>query len=70
MSHDVKLERLFDALPEVVLGGFTALQAQKELYADAPGWIVESECDLRAGGRRAIGFGLGHAVAARVADRL
>jgi uncharacterized protein YndB with AHSA1/START domain len=57
VSHDVKLERLFDALPEVVFGGFTALQAQKELYADAPGWKVESECDLRVGGRWTIGFG-------------
>jgi uncharacterized protein YndB with AHSA1/START domain len=57
VRHDLKLERLFGASPEIVLGGFTALQAQKELYADTPGWIVESERDLRVGGRWTIGFG-------------
>ena len=57
MNHDVKLERLFDASLEVVFGGFTALHAQKELNADAPGWIVESECDLRVGGQWTIGSG-------------
>jgi uncharacterized protein YndB with AHSA1/START domain len=31
--------------------------AQGELYAHAPGWIVESECDLRVGGRWTITFG-------------
>jgi hypothetical protein len=58
VSHDRKLERLFDASPEVVSGGFTGLQAQKELYADAPGWIVESECGLRveASGRSCSGL--------------
>ena len=49
MSDDRKLERLFDAAPEVVFGGFTGLQAPKERYADAAGWIVESECGLRLG---------------------
>jgi len=50
VSHNLEPERLFDALPEVVFGEFTGLQAQKELYAYAPDWIVESECDLRVGG--------------------
>ncbi len=54
MSHELKLERLFDAWPEAVFGEFTGLQAQKGLYADAPDWIVEAECDLRVGGRRTI----------------
>jgi uncharacterized protein YndB with AHSA1/START domain len=49
VGHDLKPERLFDASPEIVFGGFTGLQTQTELYADAPGWIVESECDLRVG---------------------
>ena len=31
--------------------GFTGLQAPKERYADAAGWIVESECGLRLGAR-------------------
>jgi uncharacterized protein YndB with AHSA1/START domain len=57
VSHDLKLERLFDAAPEVVFDVFTDPQAQKELYADAPDWIVEAECDLRVGGRWTIAFG-------------
>ena len=57
MRHDLKLERLFDAAPEVVFDAFTDPQAQKQLYADAPDWIVESQCDLRVGGRWSITFG-------------
>lgn len=57
MSHELRLERLFDAAPEVVFDAFTDPDAQKELYADAPDWIVESECDLRVGGRWSIAFG-------------
>jgi uncharacterized protein YndB with AHSA1/START domain len=57
VSYDLKLERLFDAAPEVVFDAFTDPQAQKELYADAPDWIVEAECDLRVGGRWTIAFG-------------
>jgi hypothetical protein len=78
VSDDLKLERLFDASPGVVFGGFTGLQAPKEHYADAPGSIVESECGLRvgarawdefAGGCPSILHGPGRAVAARVTDR-
>jgi uncharacterized protein YndB with AHSA1/START domain len=57
MSHDVKLVRAYDAAPEVVFDAFVDPDAQKELYADAPDWIVESECDLRVGGRWTIAFG-------------
>jgi len=57
MSHELRLERVFDAAPEVVFDAFTDPDAQKELYADAPDWIVESECDLRVGGRWTIAFG-------------
>ncbi len=57
MRHDLKLERLFDAAPEVVFDAFTDPQAQKQLYADAPDWIVDAACDLRVGGRWTIAFG-------------
>jgi uncharacterized protein YndB with AHSA1/START domain len=57
VSHDLRLERLYDAAPEVVFDAFIDLDAQKELYADAPDWIVEAECDLRVGGRWSIAFG-------------
>ena len=57
MSHDLRLERLYDAAPEVVFDAFTDPDAQQELYADAPDWIVEAECDLRVGGRWTIAFG-------------
>jgi uncharacterized protein YndB with AHSA1/START domain len=51
------LERVFDAAPVVVFDAYTDPDAQKDLYADAPDWIVESECDLRVGGRWNITFG-------------
>jgi uncharacterized protein YndB with AHSA1/START domain len=57
LSHDVRLERVYDAAPEVVFDAFTDPDAQKELYADAPDWVVEAECDLRVGGRWSIAFG-------------
>jgi uncharacterized protein YndB with AHSA1/START domain len=57
VSHDLRLERWYDAAPEVVFDAFTDPDAQKELYADAPDWIVEAECDLRVGGRWTIAFG-------------
>jgi uncharacterized protein YndB with AHSA1/START domain len=57
VSHDLRLERVYDAAPEVVFDAFTDPDAQKELYADAPDWIVEAECDLRVGGRWTIAFG-------------
>jgi uncharacterized protein YndB with AHSA1/START domain len=57
VSHELRLERLYRAPPEVVFDAFVDPVAQKELYADAPDWIVESECDLRVGGRWSISFG-------------
>ena len=57
MSHDLRLERVYDAAAEVVFDAFTDPDAQQALYADAPDWIVESECDLRVGGRWSIAFG-------------
>lgn len=57
MRHDLTVERVFDAPVEVVFDAFTDPRAQRELYADAPDWIVESECDLRVGGHWRISFG-------------
>ena len=57
MSFDLRLERTYDAAPEVVFDAFTDPEAQQELYADAPDWIVEATCDLRVGGRWSIAFG-------------
>ena len=57
MSFDLRLERTYDAAPEVVFDAFTDPEAQQELYADAPDWIVEATCYLRVGGRWTIAFG-------------
>jgi len=57
VSHALTVERVVDATAEVVFDAFTDPDAQKELYADAPDWVVESECDLRVGGRWRISFG-------------
>jgi uncharacterized protein YndB with AHSA1/START domain len=57
VSRDLRLERVFDAPPEVVFDAFTDPDAQRELYADEPDWVVEAECDLRVGGRWTIAFG-------------
>lgn len=57
MSFDLRLERVYDAPPEMVFDAFTDPNAQQELYADAPDWIVQSVCDLRLGGQWTITFG-------------
>ena len=57
MTHDLRVERVYDAAPELVFGAFTDPEAQQEMYADEPDWIVLSECDLRVGGRWTIEFG-------------
>jgi uncharacterized protein YndB with AHSA1/START domain len=57
VSDDLRLERVYDVPPETVFDAFTDPDAQKELYADAPDWIVTSACDLRVGGRWTIEFG-------------
>ena len=51
MTHDLRVERVYDAGPELVFGAFTDPEAQREIYADEPDWIVRSECDLHVGGR-------------------
>jgi uncharacterized protein YndB with AHSA1/START domain len=57
VSEELRLERVVDAAPEIVFDAFTDPDAQRELYADAPDWVVESACDLRVGGRWTIEFG-------------
>jgi uncharacterized protein YndB with AHSA1/START domain len=57
VSYDLRLDRVLDAPPEVVFDAFVDPAAQHDLYADAPDWVVESECDLRVGGRWTIAFG-------------
>ena len=37
MTHDLRVERVYDAAPEVVFDAFTDREAQKEMYADEPG---------------------------------
>ena len=57
MTHDLRVESVYAAAPETVFDAFTDPQAQREMYADEPGWIVRSECDVREGGRWTIEFG-------------
>jgi uncharacterized protein YndB with AHSA1/START domain len=57
VTHDLRVERAYDAAPELVFDAFTDPRAQWEMYADEPDWIVRSECDLRVGGRWTIEFG-------------
>lgn len=56
MTHDLRVERIYAAAPGVVFDAFTDPEAQREMYADEPDWIVRSECDLRVGGRWTIEF--------------
>jgi uncharacterized protein YndB with AHSA1/START domain len=58
MSHDVRFARVIDARPEAVFAAFTEQDGQEAFYGtDYPGWIVESECDLRVGGVWTVTFG-------------
>jgi uncharacterized protein YndB with AHSA1/START domain len=57
VSHDLRVERWFDATPEEVFDAYTDPAAQREWYQDEPGWIVQAACDLRVGGRWTVAFG-------------
>ena len=52
MSYELRLERLYDASPEVVFEAFTDPATQVELHGlDQRGWkIHRAETDLRVGG--------------------
>jgi uncharacterized protein YndB with AHSA1/START domain len=56
MSEDVTFARVIDAPRETVFDAFTAPDGQEAFYGE-PGWIVESECDLRVGGVWTVTFG-------------
>jgi uncharacterized protein YndB with AHSA1/START domain len=58
VSLDLRFQRLIAAPPERVFDAFTDPDGQREFYGhDAPGWIVDSRCDLRIGGVWSIWFG-------------
>jgi uncharacterized protein YndB with AHSA1/START domain len=58
MSLDVEFARLIDATPEEVFDAFTDPEGQEAFYGqDEPGWIVQSQCDLRVGGVWTVDFG-------------
>ena len=56
MSEDATFARVIDATPEAVFAAFTGRGGQGAFYSE-PGWIVESECDLRVGGVWSVTFG-------------
>ena len=60
MTYDMKMERLFDAPPELVFDTMVDPEAQPEIFADeVPGWnLWEWEIDLRVGGEWTFVFGL------------
>ena len=58
MSFDVEFARLIDATPEEVFDAFTDPEGQEAFYGqDDPGWIVQSQCELRVGGLWTVAFG-------------
>jgi uncharacterized protein YndB with AHSA1/START domain len=58
MSHDLRFQRVIDAPPEAVFDAFTRPDGQRAFYGqDEPGWIVQSDCDLRVGGLWIVAFG-------------
>jgi uncharacterized protein YndB with AHSA1/START domain len=57
VSPDIRLQRWFDAPPDVVFDAYTDPDAQRDLRAGELAWVVESECDLRVGGEWIIRFG-------------
>ena len=58
MTEPLRIEHTIDAPADVVFDAFTSPGGQQAFYGtDEPGWIVESECDLRVGGRWTVTFG-------------
>ena len=58
MIDELRIERVIDAPPDVVFETFTGEDGHQAFYGqDDPGWIVESDCDLRVGGVWTITFG-------------
>ena len=58
MSGELRYERVIEAPLAVVFDAFTTAGGQQAFYGqDDSGWIVDSVCDLRVGGVRAVAFG-------------
>ncbi len=59
MSHELRIERLFDAPPELVFDTLVDPDAQEEIYADqVEGWsLSDFDIDLRVGGTWTTLFG-------------
>ena len=58
MTLELRYERLIVVSPERVFDAFTSPAGQREFYGtDAPGWVVDSSCDLRVGGIWSVSFG-------------
>jgi uncharacterized protein YndB with AHSA1/START domain len=58
VSREFRYERLVKASPSRVFDLFTSPEGQREFYGnDAPGWVVDSRCELRVGGAWEITFG-------------
>ncbi len=50
MSRELHYERLIQASPVRVFDLFTSPAGQREFYGNnAPGWVVDSRCELRVG---------------------
>jgi uncharacterized protein YndB with AHSA1/START domain len=58
MIDDLRFERVIAAPVAIVFDAFTTQGGQEAFYGqDAPGWIVESVCELRVGGVWEVTFG-------------
>ncbi len=58
MIGELRYERVIPAPPARVFGLFTSDAGQREFYGnDAPGWVVDSRCELRIGGAWEVSFG-------------
>ena len=58
MSHELRFERVFDATPGEVFDALASREGLEEMYGwDEPGWIVESEGEVRVGGKWTVAFG-------------
>jgi uncharacterized protein YndB with AHSA1/START domain len=58
VTAPLRIERVIDAPLDVVFDAFLTDDGQEAFYGqDDPGWVLESECDLRVGGAWTITFG-------------
>jgi uncharacterized protein YndB with AHSA1/START domain len=58
VSHELRIEHVFDASVEEVFDALASREGLEEMYGtDEPGWIVESEGEVRVGGTWGVSFG-------------